>query len=118
MREFTLNPPLKALVHACETVCVAECCGIGAFHFSPFHAASFLIRYDARVDVRLLDDIQRQLEELRVVSVELGKSGERLLIEEMNSSFNSEELQEFVRDVSSVLQRGVELVEAEVERAG
>jgi hypothetical protein len=43
------------MLKACETICVAGCCGLGAFDFSPIHIASYLIRHSGEVrdtDVR------------------------------------------------------------------
>lgn len=33
---------LGYLIEYCEKSCVAECCGVDAFHFSPLHIASFI----------------------------------------------------------------------------
>jgi hypothetical protein len=37
-----LPPRLSGLVRSCETNCVAACCGIDAFDFSPLNCASFI----------------------------------------------------------------------------
>ena len=39
-----LPDALSWLAKRCETVCVAECCGLRAFDFAPLHIASWLTR--------------------------------------------------------------------------
>jgi hypothetical protein len=39
--EIELPERLQYLVKYCEKACVAECCGIDAFDFSPLHIASY-----------------------------------------------------------------------------
>ena len=115
MREITLEPPLEHLVKTCETICVAECCGVDAYDFSPFHAASYLIRYDNRIDVQQLEDMRRRLDELQVIAVQMEKDRERVSIPEMNQIFDARQMQNLVREVSDALQRAVELIEAEAK---
>jgi hypothetical protein len=47
--EIALPERLKHLVRYCEKNCVAGCCGIDAFDFSPLHVASFLSAYTGRI---------------------------------------------------------------------
>lgn len=42
--EIDLSPRMKGLLSACEQDCVADCCGILAFDFSPLYAASYLVQ--------------------------------------------------------------------------
>ncbi len=39
---LTLPKSLSSLVHACEKVCVAECCGLEAFEFTPGRMADWV----------------------------------------------------------------------------
>jgi hypothetical protein len=40
--EIILPAKLLHLVNYCQKTCVAECCGLDAFDFSPLHIASYL----------------------------------------------------------------------------
>ena len=44
--ELAVGPRLAALLMDCETVCVAGCCGLDAFDFSPLRLAASLTKYD------------------------------------------------------------------------
>lgn len=49
-----LDPPLAELAKHCETDCVEECCGLGAFDFSPERMSAFIapVRYEQMREIR------------------------------------------------------------------
>ena len=49
MIEIQLPPSFAALCNTCETICEKECCGIGAFNFSPFNIIYHLTKWEARI---------------------------------------------------------------------
>ena len=51
-----LTASLKALFAACETYCVAGCCGIDAFDFSPLRIAAYLTLHTGSI---VEDDLQK-----------------------------------------------------------
>ena len=48
--ELELPERLGHLIKYCEKSCVAECCGVDAFDFSPLHVASFISAYTGSID--------------------------------------------------------------------
>lgn len=63
--EITLPDRLGSLVRYCEKNCVAECCGIDAFDFSPLHIASFLSAYTGRISDSDLIEWAAELEKAK-----------------------------------------------------
>lgn len=85
-----LEPPLSNLIARCQTICVAECCGIDAYDFSPIQIASYLTMHRGRPDDSETRTIRDQIEALRAKYGHAGTSGRGATFEEMNYGFSAE----------------------------
>lgn len=62
---LTPSPTLARLFAACEQHCVAACCGICAFDFSPLYIAAALARHDGKgLQVDGADALYRELDSM------------------------------------------------------
>jgi Family of unknown function (DUF6331) len=59
-----LPPRLSGLVRSCETNCVAACCGIDAFDFSPLNCASFISSGSGAISAEELETWHGELDRL------------------------------------------------------
>ncbi|MEM7345255.1 MAG: DUF6331 family protein [Chloroflexota bacterium] len=100
-----LGHRLQPLIQACEKACIAECCGIDAFDFSPLHIASHLSAYTGRIRDIDLEEIEDELDQLRVQTSKINFSnyGFVYYIEEMHQYFTKADLDRFVRSLSANL---------------
>ena len=105
MREVVLPQQLRSLVMACQTLCVAECCGIHAFDFSPLHMASHLAWHTGAIDASDLALLERQVDLVveRAVALPADEHGWVCSIEGMNQAFTLESLQHFAGQLKSAL---------------
>lgn len=56
---------LTTLMQRCQEVCVAECCGLDAFDFSPIHIASYLATHHPPRRDGVVTEIMTDLEDFR-----------------------------------------------------
>jgi hypothetical protein len=112
-----LDYPLCGMIQNCATVCEPECCGIDAYHFSPFHIASFLLRYNGRIDQRDLEEIRNQLSVLDANYGTNGASQNGCTIEEMNQHFSGQAISKLVNDINAALDRACNLVAQELKQS-
>ncbi len=84
-----LGARLKALVEACENMCVAECCGIGAFDFSPLHITSHLSAFTGTISEADLSKVEAEIDAMvsHAVTFSPDQSGNICSIEGMNQYF-------------------------------
>jgi catechol 2,3-dioxygenase-like lactoylglutathione lyase family enzyme len=59
-KEITIPEPLWSLLRCCEIYCVAACCGLDAFDFSPENIQIWI----AETDVKTLSQVRHQLQEM------------------------------------------------------
>jgi len=59
-QEITIPEPLWSLLRCCEVYCVAACCGLDAFDFSPQYVQNWI----AQIDAQTLNQVRLQLREL------------------------------------------------------
>ena len=103
--EIEFAPELDSLVMACETICVAECCGIDAFDFSPLHVASAAVRHtgdidDSKIRGHLLD-LGEWLAIVRDTPPD--DQGIRCYMPRMNHGFTAESAESFAKEMSSAI---------------
>jgi hypothetical protein len=82
-----LEPPLANLIARCQTICVAECCGVAAYDFSPIQIASYLSMYRGTPDDSEVQKLRGQIDALRAKYGVRGASGRGATIEELNQGF-------------------------------
>jgi hypothetical protein len=96
--DITLPDRLQYLVKYCEKICLAECCGIDAFDFSPLHVASYLSAYSGQItqaDLATWESELRKLEELAANLIP-NEDGFICSVEGMNQYFSRTEFDAFI----------------------
>jgi len=107
--ELHLSPRLQALLIACQKACVAECCGVEAFDFSPLHVASFLSAFTGRVNADETATLQRELDVLAEQASH--ENGLLCSISGLNQLFTLEELHGLVRELKRSIAASPQMVE-------
>jgi hypothetical protein len=110
-----LEPPLANLIARCQTLCVAECCGIDAYDFSPIQIASYLTMYRGKPDVAEVRTLRGQIDELRTNYGLAGAHSRGVTLEELNQGFTAEQIEALASELSSNLDVALTLVEKSEE---
>ena len=96
--ELPIGRALASLIAQCESVCVAECCGLGAFDFSPLRVAASLTKYggpNADHVQAIRDDLDALIEAGKAYPGDDAGCSTDLL----NADFSNETLEQFVRTI-------------------
>lgn len=102
--------PVATLVKACETACVAGCCGIGAFDFSPIHMASCLMYGSGTVTDDEVQGILTALHEWREKHGAATGAGYNSDGDEMNDYLSPADVETFCDLIERNLKVAVELI--------
>jgi hypothetical protein len=105
-----LEPPLSNLFARCMTLCVTECCGIGAYDIHPIHIASFLLPYRGAPDAAEVRQLREQLTSLQANYGVAGASSRGVTLEELNQTFSDRELDDLVDRVRTALEEALRLI--------
>ena len=62
--QLSLSPRLEGLVNACQKACVATCCGIDAFDFSPLYIAAYLSAFRGTIATDEVSELEREIDAL------------------------------------------------------
>ena len=111
-----IEPPLSNLITRCQTICVAECCGVDAYDFSPVQIASYLTMWRGAPDPEEIARLQEQVAMLRANYGIGGKSDSGITIDEMNQSFTAEEIDALTAEIVANLEVALDLVAASESR--
>jgi hypothetical protein len=106
-----LQDPLLNLVSRCQTICVAECCGIDAYDFSPVHIASYLILWEGKPNESNLEELRAQLETLKLNYGSKGASSHGATIDDMNQRFSGIEIDNLVDEITENLEIALQICE-------
>ena len=106
-----LEDPLLNLVSRCQTMCVAECCGIDAYDFSPVHIASYLLMWQGKVDQSSLAKLRGQLGALKANYGSSGASAQGVTLDEMNHSFTGPQIDRLVDEIKANLDLALRICE-------
>jgi hypothetical protein len=100
--ELEVPERLGYLIKYCEKSCVAECCGVDAFDFSPLHVASCISAYTGAIDEQelaawngLIDEFERNLGALKTA----GGAGLICVISSMNQLFTDEAIRALIAEL-------------------
>jgi hypothetical protein len=110
-----LEPPLSNLIARCQTICVAECCGIDAYDFSPIQIASYLTMYRGKPDAPEVRTLLGQIDALRANYGLAGASGGGVTLEEMNQGFTAEQVEVMANELLANLDAALSLIEKSEE---
>ena len=105
-----LEYPLSGLVARCMTVCLPECCGRGAFDFSPLHIASFLVNSRDEPDLGDVARLREQLGSLRANHGHLAGHTSGVDLDEMGNCFTPGEVDDLVWEISENLEIALALI--------
>jgi hypothetical protein len=105
-----LDPPLSNIVARCQTLCVAECCGVDAYDFSPIHIASGLLMFRNEPDAAELRTLRAQIEALKANYGSSGSSARGVTIEEMNQVFKAAEIDRLADELAANLDIALGLI--------
>jgi hypothetical protein len=106
-----LEDPLLNLVDRCQTICVAECCGIGAYDFSPVHIASSLLIWEGKPSPERVAKLRSQLDALKANYGNAVASSSGITIDDMNQSFSAAEVEALVGEIAMNLDIALRLCE-------
>ena len=99
--EIALPERLQRLVDYCEKNCVAGCCGIAAFDFSPLHVASRLAAYSGEITPAEIADWEAELAraEALIEPLSPNEKGYLCTIAAMNQSFTRASFKAFIGEL-------------------
>ncbi|MBX5143974.1 DUF6331 family protein [Rhizobium lentis] len=116
MIDIQSPPSVAALCKSCETICEKECCGIGAFSFSPFN----IIHHLTKRDVRILDsDVAAIRAELIALVTTLRNSDQRtekVVLAELNAILTTEQMVALIDEIDSALSEACAIYAGQSER--
>jgi hypothetical protein len=110
-----LDPPLANLIARCQTMCVAECCGVNAYDFSPIQIASYLAMYQGEPDLAAVRVLRGQIAALRANYGGAAASERGATIEEMNQNFTAEQIDALANELLANLDVALILTEKSEE---
>lgn len=104
MPELAIPERLGHLIQYCEKHCVAECCGVDAFDFSPLHVASFISAPTGAIESRdlstwlaLIDELDANL---RAISPS-DPAGLVCVVKPMNQRFTGEAVRALIAELKT-----------------
>ena len=99
------SPALANLLMACEKMCRQECCGIGAFDFSPLHVASHMASYKGSITEAEVAAMLGDLDQCLRVALSLGANDQGYLcsIEGINQNFSYAALASLHRTLAAAI---------------
>jgi len=106
-----LEAPLASVIDHCMRMCVAECCGVDAYDFSPIHIASYLISYGGAADATEVQKIRDQLGALKANHGSKGTAGVGVSLEKMNQGFTGVEVDRLVDTLHTNLDIALVLID-------
>ena len=111
--EITLPPRLERLVKYCEKNCVADCCGIDAFDFSPLHVASYLSSYTGGISESEFSEWEQELDRTLQLITDLPSSGSKWIcsIKSMNQYFTSDTFNRFIAELRHSIRSAPKVLE-------
>ena len=109
---YQFSEPLAGLISYCEKDCVAACCGISAFVFSPLHVASYLCSYTGQITAADLAVWEAEIAKFERETAALPPTPEGYVcvIESMNQYFTREDLAALVAELRHSLAVAPELL--------
>jgi hypothetical protein len=104
-----LEDPLLNVVGRCQTICVAECCGIDAYDFSPIHIASSLLMWEGKPNPERVAKLRSQLDALRANYGRAAAISSGVTIDDMNHLFSAAEVEALVDEIAANLEIALQL---------
>lgn len=117
--EIALPERLKSLVQYCEKTCVADCCGICAFDFSPLHVASCISAFTGVVTESAIAEWDQELAKAAalVADFEPNESGLICSVAGMNQYFSRESYDEMLSELRHSVHAAPKMIECSMALA-
>jgi hypothetical protein len=111
--EIALPAQLNGLVRYCEKVCVAGCCGIDAFDFSPLHVASYISGTTGCISADDIAEWEQELAKAEELARDLApnENGYICSIAGMNQCFRRDAFRSFIGELRHSLQVSPKIME-------
>lgn len=111
--ELTPGPQLSGLIRACQKMCVADCCGVDAFDFSPLHVASYLAAWTGAISEPDMAAIHEEIEQLRAAALACtpDADGRICSVQHTNQLFTRESLAAALAQIESSVQLAPQVLE-------
>ncbi len=111
--EVALPDRLKYLVQYCEKNCVADCCGIDAFDFSPLHIASFISASTGRISESDIAEWESELKKAERLTAGLlpNEDGYICSVAGMNQYFRRSDFDAFLAELRHSIQMSPKILE-------
>ena len=108
-----IEHPLSALIDSCERTCVADCCGIDAFDFSPLFAAAYLASHYGEIRNEDIISLRNQVCSLReqYCLKPLQDIEYVIQIKSMNQNFTSSGFSRFLDELEFAFENSKEVFE-------
>lgn len=112
--ELEIPEQLWHLIKYCEKPCVAECCGVNAFDFSPVHITSFMSTHSGSICEQELATWNTLIDELESNFLALqseGTDGLICVITSMNQFFTEEAIRALNSELRTSVAASLEIME-------
>lgn len=108
-----LTGQLKYLIAACEKGCVAGCCGIAAFDFTPLHIASHLSTHSRCIPEDTLRKYEGEIAafEAHILGLDPDADGYLCYVPEMNETFRRGDFLSFLEELRHNLRMAPQVLE-------
>jgi hypothetical protein len=115
--EIELPERLRYLVKYCEKACVAECCGIDAFDFSPLHIASYISAYTRRIDESEIAAWEAEIHKAKemVIGLPAHEDGYVCSVAGMNQYFRAAEFERFMAELRHSIHAAPQLLALSIQ---
>ncbi|MEP0156274.1 MAG: DUF6331 family protein [Pseudophaeobacter sp.] len=117
MIEIQLPPSFAALCNTCETICEKECCGIGAFNFSPFNIIYHLTKWEARIRDSDVEALRTELSDLARDLRNSDQRAEKVVLAELNAILTNEQMLALISEINSALAEGCAIYAGQESRS-
>ena len=116
MIEIQLPPDLAALCQSCESICEKECCGIGAFNFSPFNIIYHLTKWKGRIFNVDVEGLRSELTNLAAEIQNFDQRSAMFVLAELNAILTKEQLLALIDEIEFALTKGCTLFDEQKDR--
>jgi len=112
--ELEIPERLGHLIKYCEKSCVAECCGVDAFDFSPLHVASYISAFTGAINAQEMATWHALIDglEANFGSIPSSEQGELVcVITPMNQLFTEEAIRALIAELRTSVTAAPQVLE-------
>lgn len=97
--EIQMPTSLRTLSKSCETICEKECCGLGAYHFSPFNVIYHLTRWNTSIRENHVATIRADLAELTKTVRNLKGGPTKITLMDLNAILSENQMLALIDEI-------------------